>query len=225
MTDMLVFEISPNQIVLSAQDLLRAIGYEHGAPASIERTLNLIWDEAFSLIEPAAGCRILPVETGDGVIFTGGVSFSVKKIISTALKGCECVALFTATIGSRLEQRASRYGSDGETLKMYLFDVIATEAVEKVASLMQSRLAGKLAEEGLSITNRYSPGYCGWDTAQQQILFSLLPVNFCGVSLTASSMMLPVKSVSGVIGIGADVSFRDYGCALCDKTGCIRRGR
>jgi hypothetical protein len=35
--------------------------------------------------------------------------------------------------------------------------------------------------------------------------------------------MEPVKSVSGVIGIGSEVKFRPYTCNKCDDTNCIYR--
>ena len=74
-------------------------------------------------------------------------------------------------------------------------------------------------------TNRYSPGYCGWNVSDQQKLFALLPKNFCGVSLNENSMMLPVKSISAVIGIGKTVEKKDYQCSICDVEFCYKRDR
>jgi hypothetical protein len=45
----------------------------------------------------------------------------------------------------------------------------------------------------------------------------------CGVTLTDSSLMLPIKSVSGVIGVGPDVKKMDYTCGLCSFADCFRR--
>jgi hypothetical protein len=47
----------------------------------------------------------------------------------------------------------------------------------------------------------------------------------CGVMLTESSLMLPIKSVSGVIGLGPDVRHQDYTCGLCSYADCFRRKR
>jgi hypothetical protein len=35
--------------------------------------------------------------------------------------------------------------------------------------------------------------------------------------------MQPVKSVSGIIGIGADVKFNPYTCRICEATHCLYR--
>ena len=47
--------------------------------------------------------------------------------------------------------------------------------------------------------------------------------NTCGVRLTDSSLMVPIKSVSGIIGIGEKVRKLDYTCGLCDSKKCFKR--
>jgi len=67
---------------------------------------------------------------------------------------------------------------------------------------MQGDLEKNMRDSGKKITNRYSPGYCGWDVTEQHKLFQLMPENYCGIKLTPSALMDPVKSISGIIGIG-----------------------
>ena len=88
---------------------------------------------------------------------------------------------------------------------------------------MHDLLGRQMDEFGLKITNRYSPGYCNWPVSDQQILFLLLPEKFCGVTLTGSSLMIPIKSVSGVIGIGASVKMKEYTCDTCGMKDCTYR--
>ena len=55
-------------------------------------------------------------------------------------------------------------------------------------------------------------------------LTSLFPsAEPCGIRLTDSSLMLPIKSVSGVIGLGEDVRKLEYTCGLCTYDRCYRR--
>jgi hypothetical protein len=75
----------------------------------------------------------------------------------------------------------------------------------------------------MKITNRYSPGYCDWNVGEQHKLFSFFPDNYCGIRLTPSALMDPVKSVSGIIGIGENVKRNDYTCRVCDMKDCIYR--
>jgi hypothetical protein len=74
------------------------------------------------------------------------------------------------------------------------------------------------------MTNRFSPGYCGWNVKDQFTLFSFFPEKFCGIELTDSALMVPVKSVSGIIGLGENVQKKAYPCDVCTMQNCYRRG-
>jgi len=112
---------------------------------------------------------------------------------------------------------------DGDLLTGYIYDVIGSEVVETATDLMQNNLKETMSAEGIKITNRYSPGYCGWDVAEQHKLFLLLTDNYCGIKLNDSALMNPEKSVSGFIGIGENVRYNPYTCRLCDMKDCIYR--
>jgi hypothetical protein len=88
---------------------------------------------------------------------------------------------------------------------------------------MQNDLEKSMASSGTKITNRFSPGYCGWDVSEQHKLFQLLPGTYCGIRLSASALMDPEKSISGMIGIGKNVRHLPYTCNLCDMKDCIYR--
>jgi cobalamin-dependent methionine synthase I len=88
---------------------------------------------------------------------------------------------------------------------------------------MQEDLEKNIIDAGKKITNRYSPGYCGWDVAEQHKLFQLIPDNYCGIHLTPSALMDPVKSISGMIGIGENVRSNPYTCKMCDMKDCVYR--
>ena len=60
------------------------------------------------------------------------------------------------------------------------------------------------------------------EKSSQLLLFSLFGNFPCGVTLTPSALMNPVKSISGIICIGR-VTFRDYQCSLCHQKNCVYR--
>lgn len=152
-----------------------------------------------------------------------GSSFQIKKIVFGQLKKSDSAALFLCTAGDEIGIRSRKAMKERDFLKGYIYDVIGSEIVETAADLMQDDLQKAAASEGLKITNRYSPGYCGWDVAEQHKLFQLIPDNFCGVSLNESALMSPEKSISGIIGIGRDVRSNSYTCSICDMKDCIYR--
>ena len=91
------------------------------------------------------------------------------------------------------------------------------------ADQMEKALQESIDKLGWMHTNRFSPGYCGWHVSQQQLLFPLFQGHTCGVKLTDSSLMIPIKSVSGIIGLGEKVRKLEYTCGLCDFKQCYKR--
>ena len=115
---------------------------------------------------------------------------------------------------ARREKRVELYTST--PLLAELADILGRRKFEK-------KIAASVKPIGWSLTNRYSPGYCDWPVSDQHNLFSLLPAGFCGITLTSSALMVPVKSLSGVIGVGSGVKRGAYQCSICDLKDCYRR--
>lgn len=151
------------------------------------------------------------------------IKFQIKKTVFTQLKRSDSVAIFLCTAGKEIGARSRKAMKERDFLKGYIYDVIGSEIVEAAGDLMQSELKKSMLDSGKKITNRYSPGYCGWDVAEQHKLFQLIPENYCGIQLTPSALMDPVKSVSGIIGIGENVKSNPYTCRMCDLKDCVYR--
>lgn len=149
--------------------------------------------------------------------------FCVDRIVFTQIRKSEKAALFICTAGPEIGTKSRLLMNERDLLTGYVYDVIGSEVVEAAADLMQSDVEQEAAHSGLRITNRYSPGYCGWDVAEQHKLFSFFPDNYCRITLTSSALMDPVKSVSGIIGIGENVKRNRYTCNMCDMNDCIYR--
>ncbi len=154
-----------------------------------------------------------------------GVIFAVRPIVYRQIKDADEMALFICTAGPAIGEMSHRSMKEGDLLKGYIYDVIGSEVVENAADRMQEELKDEAAARGKKITNRYSPGYCGWDVAEQHKLFTFFSNNFCGITLTESALMNPVKSVSGIIGLGRDVKYAPYQCHICGDRTCIYRNR
>ena len=151
------------------------------------------------------------------------INFQIKRIVYTHLKKSDSVVIFLCTAGAEIGVRSRKAMKERDFLKGYIYDVIGSEIVEAAADLMQADMERTMNSSGRKITNRYSPGYCGWDVAEQHKLFQLIPENYCGILLTPSALMDPVKSISGIIGIGKNVRNNPYTCSMCDLKDCIYR--
>jgi hypothetical protein len=223
------FEFDFSDLSLSVPDIERVMGYKEGQCEEVISELV-----SSSLIELEEVCRIkaeyriIPdvrfIDT-DKTIQANNIVFDVKKIVYGQLKKSDSLAVFLCTAGEEPGLRSRKAMKEGDLLKGYIYDVIGSEIVEGAADLMQNTLKNTIELSGRKITNRYSPGYCDWSVAEQHKLFQLIPDNYCGIRLTDSALMDPVKSVSGFIGIGENVRFNKYTCNLCDSKNCLYRNK
>jgi len=151
----------------------------------------------------------------------GNTFFKTGKVVYTQLKKATSAALFACTAGAGISGLSKKLMAEGDMLAGYVFDVLGSVAVEKAINKIEAELKKEVSASGSGISTRFSPGYCEWDVAGQQQLFSQLPENFCGISLSESSLMSPIKSVSGIIGIGKGMEQKGYQCNWCNDLNCI----
>jgi len=185
-----------------------------------------VFDQAAGFCAVEGGYRIIPrlvFEPKGQAIHIGGRVFMVGATVYRQLQGSASAALFVCTAGAGISAWSKCHMASGDLLKGYVIDVMGSLVVETAMDTLESILGNIVKDNGLRITNRYSPGYCGWNVAEQNKLFSLLPERFCGVTLNDSVLMHPIKSVSGIVGIGKTVKNNGYSCALCDNAHCLYR--
>lgn len=192
--------------------------------------LQETWYQLHPLIrqncKPVAGYRHFEsdvVSYQKNILIVDNAQFNLGPIIYRDLKDVSDIFLFVCTIGKKLEDKVQELVSSGDTLSAFILDRIASELVELTADLLEDKIQSELNPIGYNLTYRYSPGYCGWPVSEQQKLFQLLPDNFCGIHLTESSLMTPIKSVSGIYGAAYNLIRKDYHCDICDDEFCYRR--
>lgn len=219
------FQFNFSDLKLNIAQIEKVMGYKDGESQEIISDLvGRVLKEAVTDFEIKAEYAIFPVEKFDNThksVEINSLVFKVKKIVYGQIKGSDSIAVFLCTAGKEIGVRSRAAMKEGDLLTGYIYDIIGSEIAEAASDLMQENLREALASEGKKITNRYSPGYCGWDVAEQHKLFQLMPDNFCGIKLNASALMDPEKSVSGFIGIGKHVRYNEYTCGFCDMKDCI----
>ena len=211
------------------EQILQAIHYhDECRDDMVCNTIKQLLLQAGDKAEIRIGYKLVPVLKAEGQtksIVLEQTVLETKSIIFAQLRKADFLVAFAATAGAQLSRWADEFVQQGDPFTAYLADAIASETVERAADWLEARIGQQMEQKGLKTTNRYSPGYCGWDVSEQKKLFSLLPENCCGIRLTESSLMLPIKSVSGVIGVGKTVRKAAYQCAVCDKEDCYLRRR
>ena len=219
------FQFEFKDLKLTVSQIELVIGYKEGEDRELVTGLiDEILKESQEVCNIKAQYTIFPdiqfdIETK--TVEIRNTSFQIKKIVFGQIKKSDSIAIFLCTAGEEIGIRSRKAMQERDLLRGYIFDVIGSEIVEAATDLMQNELEKTVISSGRKITNRYSPGYCGWDVAEQHKLFQLIPDNFCGIRLTPSALMDPVKSVSGFIGIGEQVKSNHYTCKMCDRKKCI----
>lgn len=217
------------ELFITRPQLERVMGYEPGTiPEPFPEIIDSVLSVAGNFCDIHGGYVIFDnvlFDTKDRLLYLGQTTFDIRNIVFQQVKNSRKLAIFVFTAGAGIGEWSKQLMAEGDLMKGYVVDVVGSEVVELAMDKMQAALAQQMAETGLLITNRYSPGYCGWIVAEQHKLFSLLPENFCGVTLSDTALMYPIKSVSGIIGIGESVKFNSYTCRICDAQNCLYRNK
>ena len=215
------YQIRFPELQLRHEDVLFEMGYEKKSP---EPYVTDALDELWPLLQfgVIAECAFL-IEEGvllpDRIIIRD-IELHTGTTIAMLLENSVRFAIFTGTAGGGFEELTKHIKGDGDTLKIYLMDIIGTCIAEKTGYLLEKYLENEVGEVH---TNRFSPGYCGWHLTEQRNLFGLFGDNPCGITLSDVCLMTPIKSISGIIGIGENVSKEQYACSYCELTTCYKK--
>ena len=219
-----------NRIDIDRQQVLHNIGYGTDCKLST-RMLSLVneyVDNAYHLIEPSYSCVIRDIKLvqGDSVVIEGPITLE-SQVIARLLEHCNKAAVFLVTIGKHLEEMACYLAEEGLVLQSAVLDAIGSVAAESLADFVQSRVDEVARARGLCISQRFSPGYCDWNISQQEAVFWAVNGDSMGIRLTEGCLMIPRKSISGIIGIGrCNDNVEHYNpCKTSNKRDCQGRRR
>jgi hypothetical protein len=211
-------------------EVLRYLGYPAGRIPSraVEDEVDEWIDQGARLAVPRATCLVFPVMAKDRrtlCLGTGSCTTVFRGAIGEFLEPAKLVGVFIATAGNALEARASELVRGGDLLPGMVLNAVGAERAEAAEAEVIARLASLVAPLGLAPTLPYSPGYCGMELTEQIPLFARFEGIQVGVTLTADCLMRPLKSVSGLVGLGPVDQVRAAGspCERCDLHRCAMR--
>jgi len=206
--------LSFEELGITAADVYEQMGYHDAQPdKATQQETAMILKEVSQWLRPQFSYFVVNKQP----------DFEMGNIILRQLRGSEAFALFICTSGLEFETYQHRLKEQSDMVRVFIADALGSVIAEKCADQMEKALQESIDKLGWKHTNRFSPGYCGWHVSQQQLLFPLFQGHTCGVKLTDSSLMIPIKSVSGIIGLGEKVRKLEYTCGLCDFKQCYKR--
>ena len=206
--------------IAPALDVAALLTRVHVAPDSDDAgAFAALVDQAREVARPKALYAEAFVEgRGDDTIRIDGITFT-SRMLRRNLDAVERVFPYVATCGQELDGIAL---PAGDVLVQFWWDAIKAE----VLSAARAHLLAHLTERfRLGQTARMSPGSGDvdvWPIEQQRLLFALLGgvTPAIGVILTESCLMIPNKTVSGLL-FATEHDF--YTCQVCHRDPCQNR--
>jgi hypothetical protein len=196
--------------------------------AEVKRRLHLSGDQEAGLVQELVNISLNLIEAkalykicyvDEKLEDAVGVNQLVLKsrVLRKNLDQVERFFPYVVTIGSQFE---TEMRNCPDILKKYYLDIIGTVALTSARKHLEDHLRSTYALGKMAFM---SPGSLpDWPIAEQRPLFKLLGdvEGAIGVKLTASLLMLPAKSVSGIY-FPTEITF--YSCQLCPREDCVGR--
>jgi len=213
------------EITLRLPDILRGLGYpQDTAPSQpVIESVERLMGEAGDYLRPRGTYSLyVPAAWTDRSLNLGGATIAGN--VREFFRGARRIAVFMVTVGDEITQQATMRDKAGDAFAGRVLDIAGSWAAELTAQALTTHLASHLGPDE-SFTQRHSPGFCGMELAQQRVLFRLVPADAIGITLLPSLFMHPLKSMSGLIGLGprAEVGEHLSPCEPCPLVDCPMR--
>lgn len=202
---------------LSADELLEQL---HLDPADdYADDIALLVQKAVQIARPKVLLKEAYIEARDVDSVTISGAVFVSRVLHANTAGIDRVIAFVATCGHELDALQSEYD---DPLLLYCLDCIKAQALKTARKRLRDVVAHQF---GMQKTASMSPGSGDasvWPIEQQKQLFTLMGDvgSLIGVQLTASCLMQPNKTVSGII-FPTEKDFAT--CQLCHREHCPGR--
>lgn len=210
---------SPAEINIDPKEVTVYLGYYSAKTDDTTSALTrLCTDEFLACSNFIACCEKVPVRITDGTVDLGFMSVESTSLAKN-LDGCDFAYVMAATTGIE-SHRLIEKNSIISPLKGIVTDCIGSAAIESFCDKINLSF-----ENPDFLRPRFSPGYGDLPLeCQKKIVEFLQTKKNIGMSLTESLMMVPVKSVTAIIGIGKEKNkCTGPGCMICKNDSCPYR--
>ncbi|HTV12549.1 MAG TPA: hypothetical protein VME20_11895 [Acidimicrobiales bacterium] len=213
---------------LAVDDVIRAEGGDleamqrrgSEAPVIAARALEL----SRGWLHPRAAVRYVVVmgRKHHKIMLEDGVPWALSAVQADQLSSACQLAAVVCTIGPQLEEKASLEFKRDPALAVAI-DAVGSAALHRLQVWACQRVEQQAARRSWHASLPLSPGVGGWDlVAGQRQLFGIVDAARIEVTLTASSMMRPLKSTSFVLGLGPGLATEGTECDLCELADICR---
>jgi hypothetical protein len=209
-------------------EVLRYLGYKG---QNIDETLENLLAESIVEVKQIAWKRFVYnifnlKRKEDKIVVEDTNLIFQSKDLARHLSGSDKCVLLAATLGLEVDRRIAYYSKMNLT-KGIIMDACASVAIEALCDELSQEIGTRARAEGYYITSRYSPGYGDLPlTLQKDLVRVLKAYSKIGLTVNESSIMLPRKSITAIIGWQREEN-RVEGdkCWNCKEKTCLYRKR
>ena len=221
MPEHIIIKNSVSELGIAPSDIIEYISPGEVTDVDYFKAVAAAELEKIKGLDVLSGYSVFPAYLEGKQLHTRHTAFNIGNDFSAILKSVEKIAIFACTVSGELNEVLEGSTQEDNFLENYILDIIGTVVIGKAAEKLHERIVSEYAS--FNVTNTLSPGNCGWPVEEQAKLLSLLPDGFLNIRLNDSGMMYPVKSLSGIIGIGERVRFKQTECRHCKSRNCPYR--
>ncbi len=206
--------------MLDYREVRRYLGIKNGDGGVSDSLIEELFERAKRTVTPQIisgeydiGC------THEGYLLAGTQLVFKGKLIEKVLDGCSGLVLFAATLTLEADKIVREYSAKdmGNAL---VINAVLTAYLENAADEFEVQIKAREAAKGNTAKPRISCGYGDFDLSAQKDIISLLKADkYLGISVNESNMLVPVKSITALIGIKANAREKETKehCDSCNK--------
>lgn len=158
------------------------------------------------------------------IIFDGSFSIIGKDLADTC-RGCDRAVLMAVTLGSQVDMLIRRSQKE-DMSEAVILDACASAEADRIADMTEKEIMASISDYEF-LTMRFSPGYGDVSPMESaKIITALSADKKIGLKLTRTGMLIPLKSVTAVMGISYKITDRRKNCSFCSiNKDCKYRNR
>ena len=184
--------------------------------------------------QPWVYLREVDLQVEDESLRIDGTDFQSKQLHDHHHQAkAQRAMLVAVSAGKSCEEHARWLWEDARPDEYFFLEMFGSAVVEHLMATMSGRICDLAEPNGLMAVPHYSPGYTGWNVADQNKLFDLITRGLTRpfpetLQVMTSGMLRPKKSLLAIVGLAPNTgrgpdSARIVPCESCSFSPCNYR--
>lgn len=209
-----------DELCIDRNEVLRYLGYKHQAlDDNTEALVEECIEEIKAIVKERYVYKFFEVEKDNEKLLLKDCTLELQgNDIRRHLENSLSCVLMAVTLGNAVDSRI-RYYEKFNMARALILDACATTAVEEVCDRVCEKIKEKVKMQNKTLTSRFSPGYGDLPLSIQKDFIKVLEADkIIGLTASESSILIPRKSVTAVVGVSdKNVKTNNNACLSCKK--------